>query len=202
MGPRHKDRGGFDSGIGLDEEPVAAEAGIALATVRVEDPEGRPSARRAGPVASDDHLRPLADDVASEMDPRPPRQLEPQPGRLGDRGREAAHEVRRFEDDDAHPGPPPERGEAAKPIADPAGLGACRQVDDEQVDGSTGEQRPGDREALVEVRRGQDDEPLRSNATGDGFDRVQGSGKVQPGDDRATGLGFSDVAERERGPAA
>ena len=72
------------------EEVVAAEAGVALAALRVEDPEGRPPPRRAVAVAGDQRLRPLADDVASEPDPRPPGELEAEAGRLGDGGRQAA----------------------------------------------------------------------------------------------------------------
>ena len=202
MGPRHEDRGGFDSGIGLDQEPVATEAGITLAAVRVEDPEARPPAGRAGSVARDEDLRPLADDVASEMDPRPPRELEPQSRRLRDRGREPGDEIRRLEDDDAHAGPPPERREAAQPIADPARLRTCRQVDDEQVHRSACEERAGDREALVEVGRAEDDEPLRPDAAGDGLDRIERTGEVQPGHDRAAHLGLGDVPQRQRRAAA
>ncbi len=77
------DRGGWIGGV-VAEEVVAAEAGVALATLRVEDPEGRPPPRRAVAIACDQRLRPLADDVASEPDPRPPGELEAEAGRLGD----------------------------------------------------------------------------------------------------------------------
>lgn len=116
MVPRHEDRGGFDSECGLDQEPVPTEAGVALATVRIEDSEAHPPARRASSITGDERLRPLADDVASEMDPRPPRQLEPQSRRLCDRSRKAGDEIRWLEDDDAHTGSPPERREAPQPI--------------------------------------------------------------------------------------
>ena len=202
MVPRHEDRGGFDSERGLDQEPVATEAGVAFAAVGVEDPETRPPARRAGSVAGDEHLRPLADDIASEVDPRSPRQLEPQPCRLRDRGREAGDEIRRLEDDDAHPGSPPECREAAQPVTDPAGLRACRQVDDEQVHRPAREERAGDRQALVEIGRAEDDEPLRPDATGNGLDRIERAGEVQPGHDRAARLGLGDVPQRQRRAAA
>ena len=51
------------------EEVVAPEAGVALTAFRVEDPEGRPLPRRAIPVAGDECVGPLADDVAPEPDP-------------------------------------------------------------------------------------------------------------------------------------
>ena len=60
--------GGIDRGL-VGEEVVATEAGVALTAVGVEDPEARPLPRRAVAVAGDQRLRPLADDVASEVDP-------------------------------------------------------------------------------------------------------------------------------------
>ena len=79
-----------------------------------------------------------------------------------------------------------------------AGVRARRQVDDEDVDRSGGEEHPGDRQALVERLRRQDDEPVEPDAAGGGLDRVEGPGEVQPGDDRAVGLGLGDEAEGER----
>ena len=70
------------------EEVVAAEAGISLATLRVEDPEDRPPSRRAISIARDQRLRPLAHDVTPEPDPRLPGELEAETGRLGDGGRQ------------------------------------------------------------------------------------------------------------------
>ena len=51
------------------EEVRPAEAGVAFATVGVEDLERGSPARWAGPIAGDDHLRSLADDVPAEPDP-------------------------------------------------------------------------------------------------------------------------------------
>jgi hypothetical protein len=136
------------------------------------------------------------------VDPRSPCQLEAQAGRLRDGRGEAAREVRWLEDDDAHPGPPPERRQPPEPITNAAGLRACRQIDHEQVDGPAREQRAGDRETLVEVRRRDDDEPLWPNAAGDGFDRIERPGEVEPGDDRATRLGFGDMPQGQRRAAA
>ena len=65
-----------------------------------------------------------------------------------------------------------------------------RQVDDQDVDRTAGEEHPGDRQALVEGLRRQDDEPVEPDAAGDGLDRVEGSGEVEPGDDRTVGLGL------------
>jgi hypothetical protein len=74
VGPFTSDGGG-SGGVGGDlvgEEVVASEAGIALTPLRVEDPESGPAPGRAVSVAGDKRLGPLADDVASEPDPRPP----------------------------------------------------------------------------------------------------------------------------------
>jgi len=184
------------------EEVRAAEARVALAALGVEDPELRPPPRRAEPVAGDGHLRLLANDVASKPDPRPAGELEAEAGRFRDGGREAGGEARRLEGHEQRLRPTGEGREAAQPVGDlrggRAGVRARRQVDDEQVDRSAGEQRPGDREALVERVRRQDHEPVEPNAASDGLDRVEGAGKVQPGDDRAIGLGLRGEAEGER----
>ena len=193
------------------EEPVEAEAGVALAAVRVEDPKGRATTRWAGPTAGDHHLRSLADHVPAEPDPRPAGQLEPDAGRLADRPGEAARAggIRRLEHDEADPGPPGQCGQPAESIGEGASEDrvralpvAPRQVDDQQVDGSTGEQRAGDGQAFVGVGRGQDDEPLRLDPAGDDLDGIERGGEVQPGDDRAGGLGRRGQPQRERGPAA
>jgi hypothetical protein len=97
------DRGGWIGGLFEDlvaEEVVAGEAGVALAAVGVQDPEGRPPPRRAVSIAGDQRLRPLADDVAPEPDPRPPRELETKAGRLGHGGRQPARVARWFEHDE------------------------------------------------------------------------------------------------------
>ena len=51
------------------EEVRAAEAAIPLPALGVEDPELRPPPRRPEAAPGDDHLGPLADDVATEPDP-------------------------------------------------------------------------------------------------------------------------------------
>lgn len=53
----------------VDQEVVPAETGVALPTVRVDDPECRPPSRRAIAVPGDECVRALADDVAPETDP-------------------------------------------------------------------------------------------------------------------------------------
>src|SRR6266536_3331043 len=118
--PGHWDGGmnGFERRL---EEAFAAEAGIALAAVGVEDPERGPATRRSGPVAGHEDLRPLADDVASEVDPRSTGQLEADSGRLAHRGRDARDEPRRLEDDEADPRSPGERREPAEAVGDTSG---------------------------------------------------------------------------------
>jgi len=72
-----------------------------------------------------------------------------------------------------------------------------RQVDDQDVDRTTGEEHPSDRQALVEGVRREDDEPVETNAAGDGLDRVEGAGEVEPGDDRTVGLGLGGDPQGE-----
>ena len=186
----------------IAEEDVSTEAGVALAAVGIEDPKAGSPAGWAGPIAGDDHLRSLADHVPAEPDPRLTGQLEADPGRLPDRGLETARSARRLEDHQADPGPTRERGQAPEAIREGAtAAGSRRQVDDEEVDRSPGQQRAGDRQALLGVGRGQHDEPLEPDPAGDRLHRVQRGREVQPGHDRAGRLSLRGEPQRERGPA-
>ena len=183
------------------EEVVASEAAVALPSLRVEDPELRPPPRRAESVAGDGHLRPLADDVAPEPDPRSAGELEAEARRFGDGGGEAGRQARWLEGDEERLRAAGQRGEPAEAIGDVgggrAGIRARRQVDDEEVDRPAGEERAGDRQALVEGLGGQDDEPVEAHAAGDGLDRVEAPGEIEPGDDRAVDLGLCREPEGE-----
>lgn len=216
MGP-FVDRGGLGRGFvrGLvEEEVVAAEAGVALAAVGVEDPERRPPPRRAVAVAGDQRLRPLADDVASEADPRASGEFQAEPGRFGNGGGQTPGEAGqttsqpgRLEHDEERLRAPSERREPAEPVGDAGrairgGQPATGQVEDEEIHRPPGQQRAPDGEAFVEGLRGDDDEPLEPDATGDGLDRVEAAREVQPGDDRASGLRFRGEPQDERRPAA
>ena len=186
----------------VDEEVRAAEAAVALPALGVEDPELRPPPRRPEPVPGHRHLGLLADDVATEPDPRPPRELETEPGRLGDGRGETRGQAGRLEGDEERLRATGEGRQAPEPVRDlrraGAGIRARRQVDDEEVHGAAGEEGPGDREAFVEGVRGEDDEPVQPDAAGDRLNRVERPREVQPGDDRAVGLGLRGEAERER----
>jgi hypothetical protein len=194
----------------IGEELGMAEAGVALSAVGVEDLQRRPPPWWAGAVARDDHLRSLADDVASEADPRSPGELQPDAGRLADgRGQPArslgAGARRWLEHDERDPGPSRKRGETAESIAESRSRNArpsAGQVDDEQVHRPAGEQRAGDRQALLGLGRGQDDEPLRLHAAGDCLHGIERRREVQPGRDRACRLGLRDEPQGQRGPAA
>ena len=219
--PGHWDGGGWLNQPPVVQQAVVAEAGVARSTVRIQDPEGRAAAGWTGAIARDDHLRSLADHVPAEPDPRSTGQLQPDAGRLADGGRKATahvrrttgHATRRLQHHERDPGAARERGEAPQSIGEsrlraalsragrrlgqPAG-----QVDDEQVHRPAGQERAGDREALLWLRRGQDHQPLRLDPAGDGLDRVEGLGEVQPGDDGAGRLRLGREPQRERGPPA
>jgi hypothetical protein len=185
------------------EERVPAEAGIALAAVGVEDPDGRVAARRARPVPGDDDLGGLADDVPAEADPGLPGKLEADARPLPDRGGHRGHEARRLEDEERDPGPAGEGPEATEAIGEPGRtFRPRRQVNDEEVDGPARQERARDRQAFLSGRGREDDEPFRPDAAGHGLDRIEGRGEVQPGDDRATRLGLGGEPEGQRGPAA
>jgi hypothetical protein len=178
-----------------------AETAVPIATLGVEDPELRPSPRRPVAAPGDERLGPLADDVAAEPDPGLALELEPEPGRFGDRGREPGGQAGRLDGDEERLGPASQAGETTETIGDlrrcRAGRGPRRQIDDEDVDRPGGEEHPGDRQALVEGLGREDDEPVEPDAAGGGLDRIERPGEVQPGDDRAVGLGLGDEAEGE-----
>jgi len=94
-----------------------------------------------------------------------------------------------------------------EPVGDPCRLvGPCqstaRQVEDQQVDRSTGEQAAGDAEPLVKAGRGDHHEPVEPDPAGDGLDRIEAARQVEPGHDRALRLGFRRDSQAERRPAA
>ena len=146
-----------------------------------------------------------------EADPRPPGELEADPGRLGDGGRQAPGGTTglpgRFEHDEERLRAPGERREPAEPVGDAGrtirgGQPAAGQVEDQEVDRAPGQQHAPDSEALVERLRGDDDEPLEADPAGDGLDRVEAAREIEPGHDRALGLGLGREPQDERRPAA
>jgi hypothetical protein len=194
------DRKAFESRL---EEGLVAEAGVALAALRVEDPERRSPARWSGPVSRDEDLRSLADDIPAEAEPCPARQLEADPGRLADGRRDARDEPRRLEDDEADPRSPSERREPAKTVGDASGaLEARREIDHQEIDGPAREERAGHRESLLGIGRGQHDEPLRPDPASDGLDGVEGLREIEPGANRAGRLSLRDESQGKRRPAA
>ena len=183
------------------------ETRIPFPTVGIEDPERRATTRRSVAVVRDDRLGALADDVAAQADPRPASQLEPDAGRLGDRGREAAGEPGRIEDQEQGLRAPGERGESMESVGDAGrlvgpGQSTAGQVEDEHVDRAARQQAARDREPLVQAGRGDDHEPLEPDTAGDGLDRVEAARQVEPGHDRTLGLGLRRDPEGEGGPAA
>ena len=192
--------------VEVPEEAVEAEAGVALASVRVEDPEAGSPPRWAGAVARDHHLRSLADDIPAEADPGPARELEPDAGRLRDGARQRAttgRGRRRLEDDEGDPGSAGERCQPPESIGESRSRAAAgRQVDDEQVHRATRQQRAGDGEALLGISRGQHDEPFGLDPARDGLDGIERRRQVQPGDDRAGCLGLRGESQGERRPPA
>jgi hypothetical protein len=198
----------------VTKQVLTAEAGVALAAVGIQDPKAGSPPWWAGPIAGDDHLRSLADDVAPEPDPRSTGKLEPDARRLRDGGRETGRRrrARRLEHDEADPGTSREGGQAAEAIGEsrarasliprPTRAQACGQVDDQQVDRSTSQQGARDREPLLRIGRGEHDEPLGPDSARDRLHGIERRGEIQPGDDRARGLGLGDQPQGERRPPA
>ena len=199
-------RGGWIDDL-VEEEVITAEAGVALPAIRVEDPERRPAPRRAVAVPGDQRLGALADDVAPEADPRAPGQLQAEAGRFGDGPGQAAGETGRFEDNEQRLRSSGQGGKPAEPIGDDRGTirgrqAATGQVQDQEVHRTTGEQRAADGQPFVECLGSDDHQPFEADTTGDGLDRIEAPGEIQPGHDGTRRLGLRGKPQDERGPAA
>jgi hypothetical protein len=123
------------------EELGPAEAGISLSALGVQDSELGPSIGRAIPIASDDHLRPLADDVPTEAKPVATPELESEGGRVGDRAGEGRAGSGRLEDDQARVRSAGEGSQPSQSIGQPLRPAfTCRQVEHEEIDGPGGKE--------------------------------------------------------------
>jgi hypothetical protein len=191
---------------GLEKKVLAGQASVAIVALRVEDPQLRPPARRAEPVARDHHLRPLSDHVPTEADPRSPCKLQSQTGRFGHGRPEPGPQAGWLEEDEEGVRPSGEGSEAMKPVADTGRTSRPtqprRQIHDEKIDRPSGEQRGRDRQSLVEAVRSDDDQPLEPNAAADGLDRVEAAPDVHPGGDRSGRLRLRHGPQGERRLAA
>lgn len=100
----------------LAQQLVAGQAGVPRTTVRVQDSKLRRPSRRPEPVASDAHLGPLSHHVPPKPDPRPPAQLEPESGHLGQDADQRGGQAGRLEDQQPNAGSTGERREAVDPL--------------------------------------------------------------------------------------
>ncbi len=220
---------GSVAGGRLDEELFPAETAVPFATLRVEDPQLCPPPRRAKAVASHHHLRPLADHVAPEVDPGPPGELETQARRLRHSFGRSCRQSGRLENDEQRLCSPGEGRETVEAFGNPGPvsgartgrwrgfdrrrafggrpvLGRCpalgRQVDQEDVDGTGLQQRPGHRQAFVEVGRSENDQPLQLDTPSDSLDGIQASSEIHVADDSPGCLRLRGKAQGERCLAA
>jgi hypothetical protein len=106
------------------EQFRVAETAVPIATLGVEDPQLRPSSRRSVAAPRHDRLGALTYHVPTEPDPRLPLELQPEPGRFGDRGREPRGQARWLEGDEEGLGPAGEPGQPSEPIGDLGRRGA------------------------------------------------------------------------------
>ncbi len=199
------------SGQGFQEERLAGQAAVAFAAFRIQDPQLGPPARRAESIPGDHHLRPLADDVAAQADPRPSGELQPEARRLGERTGHRPGQLRRLEENEQDVRPAGEGGQAMKPVRRAGATTAGRhgrprpaaggQIRDEEVHRPALEQGAGHRQPLIERLRGQDHQPFEPDAARDGLHRIQAPGEIQPGHDRPGRLGLRHEPQSERGLA-
>jgi hypothetical protein len=192
---------------GIDEQGIACETGIPLAALGIQDPQGRSTTRWAVAVVRHERLGALADDVPTQPDPRPSRQLEPDAGGLVDRGRQPPAEPGRIQDQQQGLRA---TGQGSHPVESIGDLrrrvrlrqATTGQVQYEQIHGSARDQTAGDAQALIEIGRGDDHEPLETDTTADRLDRVEAARQVEPGDDGTLRLGLGGDAQGEGRPAA
>ena len=193
----------LDEALAFDEEGVVAQARIPVPAIGIEDPERGPPAGWPGPAATDHDLGGLADHVPSQSNPGPSGEFQANARPLPDRGCHALHEPGRFEDEEADPRPAGQRGQPAQTIREACGtLGPGRQVQDQEINRPAGQERAGDRQALVRARRRDDHQPFGLDAAGHRLDRIERLGQIQPGDDGPAGLCLGGQPEGDRGPAA
>ncbi len=187
------------------QEARPAQAGVPGPALRVQDLEGRATAGRPVAAARDGGLAALSDHVPPQADPARSPQLQPQAARLLDGRGERPPQRVRLQHDEQRPGTPGQRRQPPQPVPHPLpgnrGIPSVRQVQDQQVHGPGGEQRPGQREGLLEVCGRQDHEPLRADPARDGLHGIERTREVQPRDDRPARLCLRGHPEGDRGLA-
>jgi hypothetical protein len=168
-------------------------------------------------VAGDHHLRALADDVATQADPRSASQFQAEADGFADRAGDALRQTRRFQHDEQTVRSACEGRETVQPICHPGRSSArgvpasgpgvlCAearwQVDQQQIHRAALEECARDAQPFVHRLRREDDEPLQAHAPCDGLHGIERARQVQVRDDRAARLGFRGEPERKRGLAA
>ena len=187
----------------LSQKLGPGQAGVAQAALRVQDPQFRGPARRPEPVPRHADLRPLADYVPSQPDPRPPAQLQPQRGDLGESAGQSGGKARRLQDDQLNARSPGQRGQPTESLRqsgrrDSSSIqGPGLQVQQQQVHGSILEEHRRHRQRFLERARRQDDQPVQQDAPSHRLHRIQAPGQIQVCRDPAGGLGLGHGLERE-----
>ncbi len=174
---------------------------IQVPLVRVPDLEVRPTTRRPEPVLHDGHLRPLADHVSPGSDPRPAFELQAHARRLGERSLQGGCKVHRLDHHQTGAGLPSACRQPPEQRI-PVQRHPLGQIGHQQLDRAPAQQGPGQPEALGRLGRPEHQQPGQVHAAGHRLERVEGTGEVQPGDDRAARLCLRDEPESQRGLAA
>lgn len=137
------------------------------------------------------------------------RELEPEPRDLRERAAEAVRETRALDDEEERARPTRERADPPESIGRLTDAGAHlpranagAEIEDDEVDGPSLEERAGHPERLVERVGNEDDESVEPDAACDGLDGIERSPEVHPGRQRAGSLGLGDESERESRRAA
>lgn len=194
MGPR-LERGDGRSGVRRGvQQPLQGER--PLPRVEVADGQLGGAARCAAPIADDGHGRPLPDHVPPDPDPAAPLELQAQAAAFPQRTVERVRQAHGLEGQEPRSDPPGMGRQASQEDGVPDGQ-ASGEVQDQEIHGPSGEERAGQPEAFVGASGPDEHEPAQVHASSDRFQRVERAREVQPGDDRAGGLGLSHAAKGE-----
>ena len=130
----------------------------------------RPGSAEAVLGHVDRHL--AADDIAPGTQPGALFELQAETDRLRQRAVNGRGQVDRLEHDHAHVRPPGMSGQTAQGRF-VAGTQPFRKIDHEQVNLMTGDERRGQRPALVDVLRPADEQPAQIDAARLGLQRIE-----------------------------
>jgi len=187
---------------------ASSEAGIAQPAFRIHDPQLGRATGRPESVACNANLRPLADDVPAEPDPRPTTQLQPQRRDLGQNAGQGRGKIRWLQHQQLNAGSTRKRSQSIESLGQDGRRKAgsiqrpMGQVQQQQVDSSILQQHRRHGQRFLERVRREDDKPLQLDSTTNRLYRIKAPGKIQIRHDSTDRLGLRHGLQRQRRFAA